>query len=96
MIFDCSDVKNVSEKYIRASSILSHSYSCEWNDEVHDSFQKYERQCGSYAQVLKNVANRADAVCRELNDLHIDQEKDAAEKLNRESEQLCQKARGLL
>ena len=96
MLFECSGLKTITNTYVKVASVVEHSYKCEWEDEVHDSFGKYVQQCGEQACLLKDISNKMEHICQELNALHISQEKEEIKKLNCEAEQLCGKARSLL
>lgn len=96
MIFECSGLKNVSNRYEKVESVLARSYNCEWNDEVHDSFKNFVKQCEECSRLIKSITSQAERICQELNCAHIDQEKSNAEKLNREVDNLCQSARRLM
>lgn len=96
MIFECSGLKTSSEMYSKVSSVLSRSYICEWNDEVHESFKNYVQRCEECMKTLKNLASQTDRLCMDLNSLHLDQEKTEVDLLVREADALCMSARGLL
>ena len=96
MVFECSGLKNASDRFEKMKSILANSYNCEWSDEVHESFKKFIAELEEYSSYLKSSSNNIDSVCQEVNSLHIEQEKNTAEKLNRSARELCQKARSLL
>ena len=96
MIFECSGLKNASERYEKVESIIGRSYNCEWDDEIHESFKKFVVGCEGDARSLKTINNQVERTCQELNSSHIEQEKNSAEKLNRDAINLCQNARSLL
>ena len=96
MLFDYSGLKNALERYEKAESVIERSYNCEWDDEIHDSFKKFVVACEETVKSIKIIGRQVEQICQDLNSAHIEQEKSAAEKLNREAADLCQKARSLL
>lgn len=96
MIFECSGLKNASGRYEKVESIIERSYNCEWDDDIHESFKKFVVGCEGDARSLKTINNQVERTCQELNSSHIEQEKNSAEKLNRDAINLCQNARSLL
>ena len=96
MIFECSGLKNASDRYGKVLTDLTNSYNCDWNDEVHASFKKFIVECEEYSSAIKYVKHQSEQACQELNSLNIDQEKSNSKKLNNDAFRLCQEARSLL
>ena len=96
MLFECSDLKSATDIFDKVASVLTQTYNCEWEDEVHASFKKYVQRCEDSSRSLKSLSERVDSICHHLNERNIDREKENSNKLNRAAEHLCQEARSLL
>ena len=82
---DITPLINNDGEYRQLADSLSERFNCEWDDVVHDSYERYVKDMGANSEKLHTIRCRAEALAKEVESVNIDE-------LVRESECLCREA----
>lgn len=73
MDFSIDNLRNSMETLTDALEQLQSSFDCEWDDEVHDSFEAYISKCRTATQGIEGILGALEKNCAELNSIQPDQ-----------------------
>lgn len=72
MEFSIDGLKNSLQQLNEASEQLQTSFQCDWNDEVHASYEPYVSKCKTATQGIEGVIVSLEKNCSLLNTIHPD------------------------
>lgn len=73
MNFSLDSLKNGMGMLTDALEQLQSSFDCEWDDEVHDSYETYISKCRTATQGIEGVLGALEKNCAELDSIQPDQ-----------------------
>lgn len=73
MDFSLDNLRNSMEMLTEALEQLQSSFDCEWDDEVHDSYEVYISICRTATQGLEGIFCALEKNCAVLNSIQPDQ-----------------------
>lgn len=69
---DLSPLKGVDTEYQRLFETVSNSFKCDWEDAVHDSYERFVQQVSERAQALRTIRCKAEVLAKEAESLKIE------------------------
>ena len=78
---DLTSLKANDTEYEELIRTVAEKYECEWNDEVHDSYELYIRQIQEYSRTIHMIRCKAEVIVEEIEDLNYDEMIHTAESL---------------
>ena len=73
MDYSLDNLTNSIEMLGDALDQLQSSFECEWDDEVHDSYEAYISKCRTAMQGIEGILDALEKNCAELNSIQPDQ-----------------------
>ena len=83
-----SSLNAIDSEYSKIVASISERYKCDWNDSIHDSYQRYVKQVEEYSQRIHGVRCKAETLQKEVEELRIDELRENAQSLCKEAERL--------
>lgn len=74
-------LSKAQKKLVDAINVMAQSYKCDWNDDVHASYQAYVSTCKESVNTVANEIAKCKNICETVNSLTIDADIALAETL---------------
>lgn len=85
---DLSGIISIDSEMQRIADRIAEKYKCDWDDSIHDSYERYVSRMKDESQSIQQIRRQAESIETAVNALPLEQMKTEAQKLKAEVQQL--------
>ena len=70
--YNINPINNALQPVIEATEEINKALLCDWDDEVHESYEQYHRDCKTAVDELSSIVRTLNNECATLSSIDVD------------------------